>query len=55
MRLTALSFIINITALSYVFFTDLSQPSKGSLLLSIVLAYDEITYFLLSNQANFEN
>lgn len=56
MRLTFLSFIINVSALSVVFFTGLAHdPSKAALLLVVSLGFDEITYFLLTNQSNFEN
>lgn len=56
MRLTFLSFIINVSALSVVFFTSLAHdPSKAALLLVVSLGFDEITYFLLTNQSNFEN
>lgn len=55
MRLTFLSFIINVSALSVVFFTNMADPSQASLLLVVSLGFDEITYFLLTNQSNFEN
>lgn len=54
MRLTFLSFIINVSALSIVLFTNIADPSKASLLLCVSLGFDEITYFLLTNQSNFE-
>jgi len=55
MRLTFLSFIINVSALSIVLFTDMADPSQAALLLVCTLGFDEITYFLLTNQSNFEN
>ena len=55
MRLTFLSFIINVSALSIVLFTDIADPSKSSLLLVVTLAFDELAYFLLTNQSSFEN
>ena len=53
MRLTFLSFIINVSALSIVLFTDIADPSKASLLLVVTLAFDELAYFLLTNQSSF--
>jgi hypothetical protein len=51
-----LSFIINVSALSIVLFTNISSPpSKAALLLAVSLGFDEITYFLLTNQSTFEN
>lgn len=55
MRLTFLSFIINISSSSLVLFTSLVAPAQASLLLCMSLGFDEITYFFLTNQANFEN
>jgi len=55
MRLTFLSFIINISALCIVLFTDIADPSQASLLLVVSLGFDEITYFLLTNQSAFES
>lgn len=55
MRLTFLSFIINVSALSIVLFTNIADPSKSSLLLVVTLAFDELAYFLLTNQSSFEN
>lgn len=55
MRLTILSFIINVSALVIVLFTDVADPSKASLLLVVSLGFDELTYFLFTNQSNFEN
>lgn len=55
MRLTFLAFIINVSALCIVFFTDIADPSKATLLMVVSLGFDEITYFLLTNQATFEN
>ena len=55
MRLTFLSFIINISALVLVLFTNMADPSKASLLLVVSLGFDEITYFLYTNQSAFEN
>lgn len=55
MRLTILSFIINVSALVIVLFTDIADPSKASLLLVVSLGFDELTYFLFTNQSNFEN
>lgn len=52
MRLTFLSFIINVSALSIVLFTNL-DASQAALLLVCTLGFDEITYFLLTNQSNF--
>lgn len=54
MRLTFLSFIINVSALSIVLFTEIN-PSQASLLLVVSLGFDEITYFLLTNQSAFES
>lgn len=39
-RLTGLSFIINVTALSIVLFTDLAAPADATLLLVVSLALD---------------
>jgi hypothetical protein len=55
MRLTFLSFIINVSALSIVLFTNIADPSKATLLLVVSLGFDEISYFYLTNQSNFEN
>ena len=55
MRLTFLSFIINFSALFLVLFTDIADPSKASLLLVVSLGFDEIAYFLYTNQSAFEN
>lgn len=40
MRLTLLSFIINVSALVLVLFTDIADPSKASLLLVVSLGFD---------------
>lgn len=53
MRLTFLSFIINVTALFIVLFTNIADPSKSSLLLVLTLAFDELAYLLLTNQSSF--
>ena len=53
MRLTMLSFIINVSALTIVLFTNLADPSKASLLLVVSLGFDELTYFLYTNQCTF--
>ena len=53
MRLTILSFIINISALAYVFFFAEIDASKGTLLLVSTLAFDEVTYFMLINISAF--
>ena len=53
MRLTMLSFIINVSALIIVLFTNLADPSKASLLLVVSLGFDEVTYFLYTNQCTF--
>lgn len=54
-RLTGLSFIINVTALSVVLFTSVAEPADASLLLVVSLALDEIAYFYLTNLSAFEN
>ena len=36
-------------------FTDIADPSKASLLLVVTLGFDELAYFLLTNQSSFEN
>ena len=55
MRLTMLSFIINLCALSLVLFTNIADPAKASLLMVVTLGFDEICYFLYTNQSAFEN
>lgn len=50
-----LSFIVNICALTIVLFTDIADPAKASLLMVVTLGFDEICYFLYTNQCTFEN
>jgi hypothetical protein len=40
MRLTFLAFIINVTALGYVLFSNQADPSQASLLLVVSLGFD---------------
>lgn len=55
-RLTFLSFIINISALSFVLFGDTSgDTSRACLLLVMSMSFDEITYFYITNFSNFQN
>lgn len=55
LRLTFLSFIINIGALSFVLFTDNPVPANSCLLLAMSLGFDELTYYYIMNLSNFEN
>ena len=54
-RLTFLSFIINISALSFVLFMEIPDTSRACLLLVMSLTFDEVTYFYITNYSNFQN
>lgn len=59
-RLTLLSFIVNMTALAFVLFFAKDDhkgdfAARGTLLLVVTLGFDEIMYFLLINVGNFES
>lgn len=55
LRLTFLSFIINIGSLSFVLFKEIPIPARACLLLAMALAFDELTYYYIMNLSNFEN
>ena len=55
LRLTFLSFIVNIGSLSFVLFKEIPIPARACLLLVMALGFDELTYYYIMNLSNFEN